>query len=161
MPNAKHHAQATADVRVFASVDSLADIHAALRDRFEALEISRAEIDAAAGLADGYASKLLAAPPIKHFGLMSLFPTLQIAGLRLALIEDPAAAARTAKLKKRVRHKVRCQPAGSARMVAATRPTVLRELGAKGGNARMAKLTPDGRRQLASRAAKARWKGRA
>jgi hypothetical protein len=35
------------------------------------------------------------------------------------------------------------------------------QLGAMGGNARMAKLTPDGRRQLARRAATARWKGKA
>lgn len=147
-------------VRVFAAIGSMADIHEALRARFDALELSRTTIDAAAGLADGYASKLLANPPIRGFGDVSLFPTLEVAGLRLALIEDPEAAARTAKLQKRARSQVRCQAAGTRRMIAAIRPAVLRELGAKGGKARMAKLTPAERRRLGKLAARARWANR-
>jgi hypothetical protein len=148
---------ATDGVRVFASIGSLADIHDAVRDRFEALELSRAAIDHAAGLADGHASKLLARPPIKRFADLSLFATLEAAGLRLALIEDPAALAQAQGYEKRVRHKVRCKPAGTRRMLAASRPTVLRELATKGGKARMARLTPAGRHRLAKLAAKARW----
>jgi hypothetical protein len=148
------------DVRVFAEIGSLDDIHAALRDRFEALEISRATIDAVAGLTDGYAGKLLAMPPIKRFGHTSLFPTLQVAGLRLVLIEDEDALARTRKLRKRVRNQVRCKPAGATRTLAASRPAVLRELATKGGKARMANLTSAARRRLAKAAAQARWSRR-
>jgi hypothetical protein len=156
-PNAQMANPATDGVRVFASIGSIEDIHDALRNRFEALQLSRAVIDAAAGLADGHASKLFSVPPIKRLGNLSLFPTLEAAGLRLALIEDPEAMVRTQGHQKRARNQVRCKPAGTRRMIAASRPTVLRELATKGGRARMAKMTPDGRRQLAKLAAKARW----
>lgn len=159
-PNAQMANPATDGVRVFASVGSLEEIHDALRTRFEALELSRATIDAAAGLAEGHASKLLAMPPIRRFGDLSLFTTLEAAGLRLALIEDPAALTRAREHEKRARHQVRCQPAGTPRMIAASRPTVLRELATAGGKARMAKLTPAGRRRLGRLAAKARWSKR-
>jgi hypothetical protein len=97
--------QTTTDVRVFASIGSMADVREALRARFDALELARTTIDAAAGLADGHASKLLAG--LKHFGDVSLFPTIEVAGLRLVLIEDEEATARSAKLQKRVAYKVR------------------------------------------------------
>jgi hypothetical protein len=97
--------QALTDVRVFASISSMADVREALRARFDALELARTTIDAAAGLADGHASKLLAG--LKQFGDVSLFLTIEVAGLRMVLIEDPEAAARTAKLQKRVAYKVR------------------------------------------------------
>ena len=86
-------------MNVVAELHSLRDIHLALRERFDHLAISRATIDAAAGLADGHASHLLALRPMKHFGDISLWPTLEVAGLKMVLIEDPDALARvTSKL---------------------------------------------------------------
>jgi hypothetical protein len=157
MTAASHDTAIVASPGVHVFVGSMADIREALRARFDTLELARITIDAAAGLADGHASKLLAEPPIRRFSDVTLWPVLQVAGLRLALVEDPETAARAAKLKKRVQHKVRYQAAGTARMIAASRPTVLRELGAKGGKARMEKLTSAGRRRLAKLAARARW----
>jgi hypothetical protein len=146
-------------VKVFASVGSIEDIHDALRLRFDALEISRASIDAAAGLPDGYASKLLAPVPIKRFGDISLWPTLQVAGLRLALIEDPNTLAQTARITKRDRSQVRHQLAGIAPVEACGAAT-FSDLARKGGTARMSKLTVAARRRLGKLAARARWSKR-
>jgi hypothetical protein len=150
-------AQVPPRVPIIAEVSSMTDIREALRARFETMQISRTTIDAAAGLADGHASKLLAG--LTGFGPLTLFPVLEIAGLRLALVDDPAAFERASKLKKRASEQVRCRPLGKAVMKAA-RPAVLRELGAKGGRASMAKLSPDQRRELAQVAARARWSKR-
>jgi hypothetical protein len=147
------------DVRVFAQVESLDGIREALRARFDALEISREEIDAAAKLPDRYASKLLAG--LKNFGPKSLFPVLETAGLRLALVEDPDALERTLKLPKRDRAHVRsrCQ----ANVGLGTKPSLTARLsnaGRRGGTARMAKLTSAARRRLAKAAAAVRWSKR-
>jgi hypothetical protein len=113
----------------------------------------------AAGLADGHASKLLCG--LSNFGALTLFPVLEIAGLRLALVEDPAALERASKLKKRASEQVRHQLAGVTRgMLKACRPAVLSELAAKGGKARMARLSPEQRSALGRLAARARAKKR-
>jgi hypothetical protein len=139
---------------IVAEVSSMADIREALRARFEALEIARTTIDAAAGIPDGYASKLLAG--IKNFGTVTLFPVLETAGLRLALVDDPAALERVRKLKKRVSAQVRYQAVGKAALKAA-RPVVLREQGARGGRARMATMSPEERSEFGRQAVQARW----
>jgi hypothetical protein len=143
-----------AATQIIAEIRSLADIHDALRARFEALELSRITIGAAAGLTDGHASKLLSPVPVKRFGDVSLWPTLEVAGVKLCLVE--ALARVTSKLAKRARNAVRCQRV-STHMVEASRAVVLREAASKAGTARMAKLTTAARKRLAKAAAKARW----
>ena len=72
----------------------------AFRERAKELEISREGIDEIAGWADGYASKLLggaAAKRRKIIGPLSLGLMLGTLGLKLILIEDPEATARTLK----------------------------------------------------------------
>jgi hypothetical protein len=88
--------------------------------------------------------------------ISTLFPMLSVAGLRLALVDDPAALERASKLKKRVSAQVRYRAVGKATLKAA-RPVVLSELGAKGGRAAMAKLSPEQRREFGRRAVQARW----
>ena len=139
--------------QIIASVSSMADIRDALRARFEALEISRATIDEAAGLADGHASKLLAG--LKNFGTVTLFPVLETAGLRLALVEDADATARAQALPKRTSQQVRHRV--STHLMEACRTAVLHELTSKAGKARMTKMTAAARKRIAKLAAKARW----
>jgi hypothetical protein len=94
--------------QVYASVASMVELHDALRLRFEELDISRETIEHASGLTPGYASKLLRPVPNKRFGETSLFLILPVAGLRLALLEDPEAMRRfTLRQPKRDRTKVR------------------------------------------------------
>jgi hypothetical protein len=65
---------------------TLEDLRLALRARAEALNISRETLDAAAGLAAGHASKILAPRPIKRIGGRTLPLLLGALGLRLVLI---------------------------------------------------------------------------
>jgi len=70
----------------------------AFRERAKELEISREGIDSVAGWADGYAGKLLggaAAKRRKIIGPVSLELMLGALGLKLILVEDPEATART------------------------------------------------------------------
>jgi hypothetical protein len=70
----------------------------AFRERAKELELSREGIDEITGWADGYAGKLLgseAAKRRKIIGPLSLELMLGALGLKLILIEDPVATART------------------------------------------------------------------
>src|SRR5437868_13877845 len=71
----------------------------AFRERAKELEISRQGIDSIAGWADGYAGKLLstgeAAKRRKRIGPLSLELMLGALGLKMILVEDPEATART------------------------------------------------------------------
>lgn len=66
-----------------------------LRERSEQMEISRPELDRIAGLADGYAGKVLAVDSVKRLGLQTLGPVLESLGLILVAVEDPAARDKT------------------------------------------------------------------
>ena len=79
-----------------AEVRSWNDLHAALRARAESLNVSRLVLDELSGLQSGYASKLLAPVPIRHFGRGSLGAMLGALGLKLVVQEDKEALARVA-----------------------------------------------------------------
>jgi hypothetical protein len=79
-----------------AEVRSWNDLHAALRARAESLNVSRLVLDELSGLQSGYASKLLAPGPIRHFGRVSLGAMLGALGLKLVVQEDKEALARVA-----------------------------------------------------------------
>jgi hypothetical protein len=151
-------------------------LHAILRARVEELDISRLTIDDAAGLTSGHSSKILAPKPIKAIGKISMGPILGALGVALVVIEDVEALARVrGKLVKR-EGKVPAQhwrQKRAAEMIPAEMPKPvkqsgramlrkrLRAIGRKGGlmsaAARMNKLTPEQRSQIASGAARARW----
>jgi hypothetical protein len=79
-----------------AEVRSWNDLHAALRARAESLNVSRLVLDELSGLQSGYASKLLAPVPIRHFGRVSLGAMLGALGPKLVVQEDKEALARVA-----------------------------------------------------------------
>jgi hypothetical protein len=82
--------------RIVNDYDGLIEI---CRQRAEELAISREGIDDLSGLADGLAGKLLGKRRRKNMGPTSLGPMLQALGLRLLIIEDEAATARTLALR--------------------------------------------------------------
>jgi hypothetical protein len=91
----------------------------AIRARRDALLITHATIDVLSGLPDGYASKLLCDPPMKHCGAVSLGPVLGVLGLRLVVeVDDEALAKIQSRLVKRKR------PLRPKRQAAATRAAV-------------------------------------
>jgi hypothetical protein len=79
-----------------AEVRSWNDLHAAFRARAESLNVSRLVLDELSGLQSGYASKLLAPVPIRHFGRVSLGAMSGALGLKLVVQEDKEALARVA-----------------------------------------------------------------
>jgi hypothetical protein len=73
---------------------SYEELVSALRERADALDISRDVIDEVAGLPDHYSSKILSLGNIKRIGIRSLWPLLGALGLKLLVVEDPAAVER-------------------------------------------------------------------
>jgi hypothetical protein len=72
------------------------------RQRAVEMELSRSEIDRIAGLPSGYAGKILStgkAKNPKRMGMISLENMLATLGLKIILIEDDAATARTLALR--------------------------------------------------------------
>jgi hypothetical protein len=99
-------AQSTGSTRNSANLGRLISDYGGLleafRERAQELEISRKGIDEIAGWADGYAGKLLtgaAAKRRKIIGPLSLELMLGVLGLKILLIEDDAATARTIALR--------------------------------------------------------------
>jgi hypothetical protein len=78
------------------------DLVEACRQRANELGLSRLEIDRIGGLPAGYAGKLLAVKCKKRLGPISLETMLGVLGLKILLIEDEAATARTLALREPV-----------------------------------------------------------
>jgi hypothetical protein len=97
-------------LKIISTYDDLVE---AVRERCDEMQMTRAELDHQAGLADGHAGKLLCPAHLKRFGIRSLGFVLGGIGCRLALIEDPAQAAKIrARMKPRERPiTARAQPA--------------------------------------------------
>ena len=74
--------------RHLAEVRSYEDLQRALRERADALNVSRLTIDDASGLQSGYSAKLLAVRPSKRLGPATLPLLLGALGLKLLVVED-------------------------------------------------------------------------
>jgi hypothetical protein len=146
-------------IEPIAVVRSVDDLHAALRQRATALNISRATIDEVAGLPGGYSGKILAPRPVKRLGSLALNLLLPTLGLQLVLVEDEAALARlrTRLVAREVAVPSRaCLWAGKARIEVSRR--WVRRIAADGGRARARALSPKERSKQARAAAVYRWK---
>jgi hypothetical protein len=143
--------------RVIATFDSYAGMLEAIRARVNELQVHGERFDAHVGLPEGYLSKLVGARPIRRLGMTSLAPVLNGLGLKCQFIEDPAGVER---LRNRVAPRnpsyVRTMPADAGITLTARMLKRIRRLG---GQARMAQLTAKERRELARKAALARWRG--
>jgi hypothetical protein len=123
----------------------------AIRARRDALGITHHTIDAVSGVADGYASKLLCDPPLKHLGAASLGCILGALGLQLVVTEDPDGFRRVKPMLTRRKRPRRM-------LTIAGIPWLISNLTARNMNKlRQQKLSAARRKQLAKRAAKARW----
>ncbi|MEY9291487.1 hypothetical protein ABH977_006520 [Bradyrhizobium ottawaense] len=90
-----------------------------VRDRRDELDLSHETLDAITGLQGGYVSKLLADPPVRGFGEMSLQAVLDALGLRIGfavIMEDPEQSDRMrARWKPRKRRPTNAKAAGPIR----------------------------------------------
>lgn len=145
--------------RQIAVVRTYDDLVLAFRERAEELEYRRQTIDDIARLADGHSSKLLAYPPLKILGRVSLGPMLEALGLTIILMDNPEALAKFGQ--DRVKRKPRGGHSKPLRIKNGSLDllTVMRNLGSKGGNARKRKLSAKEQSELARRAIKSRWRG--
>lgn len=131
-------------------VDDLPALQRALRERAEALDISRERIDELAGITKGYAAKLLCAPPMRFLGVNYMFPMLGALGLSLALVEGDQRYAKRADRRK---------PGGQrgtdwrdTRYLA-----VARDYGLQGARKALKNMSAEQISAQRSNAAKARW----
>jgi hypothetical protein len=96
--------------RALAIIADYDDLWASIRAQVDALRITRLELDHLSGLQEGYSSTLLASAQAKKFGMVSLGSILGAIGCRLALVEDPEAAAKIIARAKKRRRAVRPTP---------------------------------------------------
>jgi hypothetical protein len=115
--------------------------------------ITRAELDARAGLTDGHSGKLLSARRIRKFTNATLGPVLAATGLVLIVAQDPESDLRDCR-----------QPNASDNASATPRRHWRTHKGTawarRMNGRRTLKLTADRRREIARRAAQARWQRR-
>ena len=139
--------------RVIADVSSYEQMLAALRARVNELQINGERFDEFAGLPRGYLSKLIGARPIRRLGMTSFEPVLASLGLRCLLIVDEEA---TRRLKDRLPPRNESYVRSAAVHTNLT-TRFLRKIGAKGGENSRKYLGKRLVKQLARRAANARW----
>lgn len=141
--------------RQIAVVTDYDGLLAALRARAEELNVSRSTLDDVSGLQTGYAAKLLANPPMKSFGRVSLGPMLGALGVSLVLVEDPEQMARVAtRMEERNTAQVRTGHANA-------RPDLPRWLfnsrkARRAATKRWARMSPAQRKRAARKAARTR-----
>jgi hypothetical protein len=88
--------------RVLAEIFDYNDLWRSVRDRVDALQVTRDEVCDRAGLPDRYVAKILGPSQIRKFGNTSLGPTLGAVGCFLILVENTEATAKImARAKKR------------------------------------------------------------
>ena len=152
-PTRVHNRMADPPRRVLAEVADYSAFLRTVRDRVTSFGITHETLDAISGLQSGYASKILADPPIRRMGPVVLFLVLQSLGLSIAITEDQIGLASlgnrlTPRRSKRVLHR-------------APRITFehdhFRRIGRMGAAGFM-KLSPAKRSRIARKAALARWR---
>ena len=139
--------------RVIAEVNSYGQMLAALRARVNELQINGERFDEYSGLPRGYLSNLIGAKPVRGLGMTSFAPVLAGLGLRLLIIEDQEAT-------ERLKNRLPPRNQSFVRSVAVhTNLTTryLRKIGAKGGENSRKYLGKRLVKQLARKAAAARW----
>lgn len=98
-----------------AEIRNYDDLHNALRERADAINIPRTAIDELTGLADGYAGKVLGQGKTKKLGPLSFGAMLAVLGLKLLLVED---SEQTHRMRDRWEARVRRCPNGDRKEAA-------------------------------------------
>jgi hypothetical protein len=135
--------------RQLAVIRSYDDLHRGLRDRSDELGMTRADLDARAGLADGHAGALLGKRQTKRFGNVSLGLTLGALKVALIMVEDSDIAAAPADASHRMP-----ATAPRPRWRFPKGPDFARIMAAR----RARKQTPEQRSEAARKAALVRWR---
>ena len=135
--------------KVLAVARDYDELVAAFRARRDELKVPHLAIDDVAGLQTGYTGKLLADPPIRAFGRVSLGPMLGTLGLAVIVVADNAAL-------RRVQHRLvtrKNRPMRADRHASWFSSETGREMARR----RAEKMSAKARSMSASKAARARW----
>jgi hypothetical protein len=145
--------------RVIATAGNYLQLVQAFRARLAALDIPYSTVDAIAGWAERYTSKLLAEEPSRNLGPLSLDCLLGATGLKIALIEDPETLEKIKRHRDFVPRKYGMRTTGKQPGYVVQRKTYeqMRSMASEGGRARAEKLSATKLKGIASKAAKARW----
>jgi hypothetical protein len=135
-------------------ITSLEGLQATLRERAEAIGISREQIDRHAGFTSGYSSKVLAPAPMKRLSVESACQLAPALGLDLALVENADYLARI-RSRSPLREANHALHAGAVQFNFSFR--YLRQIAKKGGQNSRKYMSPRQAKKLAQRAANARW----
>lgn len=138
------------------------DLIRAFRERASALGMTDKIIEEIGGFTGGHVGKLLGAKRTKSLGGLSFGMMLGALGLKFAIIEDEEA---TARIKRRFDPSVKSKRMPMAMSIDLS-PELMRAIFADhfrriapaAAEARRTKITPFRRRQIAKKAARARWK---
>jgi hypothetical protein len=141
-------------MKVLAEITSDQGLLDALRAQADTLDVTRDSIDREAGFTPGYASKLLSPRQIKRFGGMSRYALIGALGAKLVLVEE--VRIRTKLEKRRVKPGMLAVSVGRGKHRMMSK-RFLRKIAPRGGNMRAHNLTPRRRKQIARKAARARW----
>lgn len=132
-----------------------------LRARIDEVNVSRRELSVESGLTESHVEKLVCLPPIKYFGAKSFWNVFEQLGYCIIIAEDPNAtkryAARMAKRDQGKAHRRTRALVLSGRVPWLITRETARELGIKGGKARLTKLSASKRRKIARAAITIRW----
>jgi hypothetical protein len=150
-------------------IRSMAELLAALRTRRDELQLTHETLDAIAGWAGGYSSKLFAPDPIKNLGWQSLGLALGALGIAIVVVEDQEQGARVRK--RWIRRERPARTAASAcrlstaelqaKLELSERMKMLGKLGGKASaKRRMKTMGKRARQRAASHAARIRWSKR-
>lgn len=137
-----------------AIIRNMDDLQAALRLRAETLGVSRETIDSVSGMQSGYSAKLLAPRPIKKIGPQSMALILPALGCALMLVEDAEAMAQIGSrlIKRPFPNRAH---SGTVHFEFSRRH--LRKIQRLGGKNSRKNIGKRKRKQLARKAASARW----
>ena len=144
------------ELREIARVNEYAGFMRVLRDRADALKMTRANLDDVAGTQQGYCSKILAPVPMRTIGPVSFGALLQALGLTLIVAKDPEAMHRFAAQREQRVRPVHTVGKHQVVKIQITRRK-LRQLARLGGQKRATKLSARQRHRIAKKAALARW----
>lgn len=147
---------------ILAVANDYEGLQRAMRVRAEELNISRETLGEISGLHSGHAGKMLADPPSKNMGIVSMGLLLQALGLRLLIVEDPEQMRRLAN---QMTQRAGGKGWKKAILNGAENGTVtlkfsrrhMRKLGQRSAEARMRKIPAWRRKQIARKAIRARW----
>ncbi len=144
--------------RVIAEFSNYDELINALRLRAAELNLSGEQIDCYAGLPARYAQKLLGPNPVRRLGSISLGPFLGALGVRCILVEDETSVERIRRqiTPRKAQYARNGMRAGSVQISLTSR--FMQQIRKKGGENSRKYMSKRLAKQLAKRAAAARWK---